>query len=354
MPRKPEKKQPRGQRDLSLPVREYRYEVGIPDHGVRLDLFLAARVSWRSRSGVKELISAGAVEVLPFKDPQQAPVGAIRDGLRLRTGQEVVLRVPEPGASAAPAGPDASGLEVVHEDDWVIAVNKPPFVSVHPSKGHLTGSLLHLLHERHRRLYPGATEVPHLCHRLDRETSGVLLAAKNALSRSRLGRQFENRSIVKTYLALVRGAVSAESGSIDLPLGSALTSGVRLKMAVRYDSDGLPALTEWSVARRAAGLTLLECRPRTGRQHQIRVHLAAIGHPIVGDKLYQEDEQIFVRSLNQAMTAEDRALLRLERQALHAWRLTFEHPFTGLQTTVEAPLASDIAALLDASGSGAP
>lgn len=305
---------------------------------------------WRSRSGIKELIAAGAVEVLPFKDPQQAPLGAIRDGLKLRTGQEVILRVPEPGAMATPPAPDTGDvdLDVVFEDDWVVAVNKPPFVSVHPSKGHLTDSLLHRLHERHRRLHPGAAEVPHLCHRLDRETSGVLLAAKNALSRSRLGRQFENRSIRKTYLALVRGEVAAESGVIDLPIGPALTSGVRLKMTVRYDSDGLPALTEWSVARRAPGLTLLECRPRTGRQHQIRVHLAALGHPIVGDKLYQEDEQIFVRNLNDALTDEDRALLRLGRQALHAWRLSFEHPFTGLPTTVEAPLAADIAELLTA------
>ena len=351
MPRKWVKKAPRGQRDLTRPEREYRFEVGVPDHGTRLDLFLVARLTWRSRTGVKQWIAEGAVSVLAFKDPQGAPVGALRDGLKLRAGQEVVVRVPEPGAlpaAAAEAAEDADALAIVYEDDWVVAVDKPPLLSVHPSKGHLTGSLLHLLHERHRRRYPGADEVPHLCHRLDRETSGVLLAAKNALSRSRLGRQFENRTVEKTYLALVRGSVREESGAIDLPLGPALTSGVRLKMAVRFDADGQHALTEWRVAQRVSGFTLVECRPKTGRQHQIRVHLAALGHPIVGDKLYQEDEQIFVRGLQGALTPEDRALLILDRHALHAWRLRFEHPFTGLPTTVEAPPAADIAGLLRA------
>lgn len=350
MPGRLERKKPRGQRDLTEPVQEHRFEVGAPDDGARLDAFLAERVSWRSRTGVQDLIGSGAVQVLPHKDPQRAPVGQVRDGLRLRTGQEVVLRLPRPGAAERrlpeAAGAEEAPLEVVFEDEWILAVNKPPHVSVHPSKGHLTGSLLHKLHERHRRLHPEAREVPHLCHRLDRETSGVLLAAKNRLARVRLGRQFEDRKVEKVYLALVRGEVAAERGVVELPLGPSLTSGVRLKMAVRHDADGQAAVTEWRVARRAPGLTLLEVLPRTGRQHQIRVHLAAIGHPVVGDKLYQEDETMFVRGLEGKLTAEDRALLRLDRHALHAWKLTVEHPFTGRLVTVEAPLAPDIEELI--------
>jgi len=359
LPRETEKKKRRGQRDMSLPYKELRFEAGAPDHGVRLDAFLTARVAWRSRANVQRLIDDGLVSVLPHKDPQAAPVGSIRTGLKLRDGQEVVLRTPEPGATAAELIQDgataaasdgeALSLPVLFEDEWILAVDKPPGISVHPSKGHLRGSLIHRIHVWQRATGPGGAEVATLCHRLDRDTSGVVLAAKEQLSRTRIGKQFEARTVVKTYLALVAGEVAAESGTIDLPLGSALTSEVRLKMAVRYDSDGLPSLTEWSVVRRVPGRTLLELRPRTGRQHQLRVHLAAIGHPIVGDKLYLGGEEVFLRNLNEGITAPDRALLGMDRQALHAWKLEIEHPMTGRPLVIEAPLAADIRAALEVS-----
>ncbi len=347
MPRRPSRKKRRGQRDLSLDHVEQRFDVGEPDHGQRLDSFLAARVSWHSREGVRRFIQQGWVEVVAGKDPQQAPIGTVRHGLKLRWGQEVVLRTPAPkpqeDTPAPVVAPD--GLEVVFEDASVVAVNKPPGISVHPSKGHLTGSLIHLIHERHRAVHGATEEVPTLCHRLDRETSGLVLAAKDQLARTRIGRQFEARTVQKTYLALVEGEMAEEAGVIELPLGRALTSTVRLKMTVRHDDGGQPSLTEWRVARRLPGRTLVELRPKTGRQHQLRVHLAAIGHPILGDKLYQGGEEVFIRAVQGELTDADRALLVLERQALHAWKLEVEHPMTGRQLVVEAPLWPDIAEL---------
>lgn len=334
----------RGQRDLSAPLQEWRFEVGADEHGARLDKFLAQRIRWRSRRGIQDLIAeADAVEVLPGKDPQQATIGALRDSLKLRGGQEVVVRQPNPQPEQPKVlGADPGELEVVYEDEYLLAVNKPPNISVHPSHGHLTGSLIHMIHERHRALYGETVDMPTLCHRLDRETSGVLLTAKDQVSRTRMGQQFERRSIDKTYLALVVGELAKESGVMDQPLGKALESEVRLKMGVRDAADGLPSRTEWKVVRRLPGYTLVELHPLTGRQHQLRVHLAALGHPIVGDKLYMGDEQIFIRSVSDGITEADRAFLMMDRQALHNWKLVVDHPFTGARLELEAPLFQDI------------
>jgi 23S rRNA pseudouridine1911/1915/1917 synthase len=334
----------RGQRDLSAPLQEWRFEVGADEHGARLDKFLAQRIRWRSRQGIQDLVAEeGAVEVLPGKDPQQATIGALRDSLKLRGGQEVVVRQANPQPEQPKlVGTDSGELEVVYEDEYLLAVNKPPNISVHPSHGHLTGSLIHMIHERHRALYGETEDMPTLCHRLDRETSGVLLTAKDQVSRTRMGQQFERRSIDKTYLALVVGELAEDSGVMAQPLGKALGSEVRLKMGVREDGDGLPSRTEWKIARRLPGYTLVELHPLTGRQHQLRVHLAALGHPIVGDKLYMGDEQIFIRSVSEGLTEADRAFLMMDRQALHNWKLVVDHPFTGARLELIAPLFQDI------------
>ncbi|MCH2100849.1 MAG: RluA family pseudouridine synthase, partial [Planctomycetes bacterium] len=259
MSRERNKKRRRGQRDLSAAVQEWSYEVGIDEHGARLDKFLAQRIRWRSRRGIQELIAEdGAVEIFPGKDPQQATIGALRDSLKLRAGQEVVVQQPNPQPEQLEViGSDPGELEVVYEDDHLLAVNKPPNISVHPSRGHLTGSLIHLIHERHRTIYGETEDMPTLCHRLDRETSGVLLTAKDQISRTRVGKQFEARTIDKTYLALVRGEMAGESGVMDQPLGKAIGSEVRLKMGVREDGEGLLSQTEWQVARRLPGHTLV-------------------------------------------------------------------------------------------------
>lgn len=352
MPRRSIKKRRRGQRDLSLPYQEWRWEVGEPEHGQRLDAFLANRLDWRSRAMVQRVIDEGGAQVLPFKDPQQAEIGALRAGLKLRRGQEVVVRMEAPGGADASRPPAASGLtgshelEVVFEDEHLVAINKPPGVAVHPSKGHLTGSLIHLIHERHRALQGETLDMPTLCHRLDRETSGLILAAKDQLSRTRLGRQFEDRVVKKSYLAVVEGVIVKDEGVVDAPIGSALGSTIRLKMGVREDGDGLPASTRWRVQRRLANRTLVELYPETGRQHQLRVHMAHIGHPIVGDKLYLGGDDVFARSVEGQLEPADLARLGLSHHALHSWRLTIEHPFTGFPVTLEAPLWPTIAALV--------
>ena len=365
MPRRQEKKRRRGQRDLSLPYQEWRFEVGAPDHGTRLDAFLAERMEWGSRTRVQRYVAEQAVEVLPHKDPQRAPVAVLKAGLKLRVGQEVVVRLAAPGATrtdhlanvrdqmrgqlrdaeeAAAEAPPPPPLEVVYEDDQLVAVNKPPGVAVHPSHGHLTGSLIHLIHERHRELYGSTEDVPTLCHRLDRETTGLIVAAKDQLSRTRMGRQFEARTVKKAYLALVDGEMEEDEGLIDIPLGKALGSEVRLKIGPRHDADGQHSETAWRVRRRLQGRTLVELFPRTGRQHQLRVHLAEIGHPIVGDKLYFGGDAMFIRQVSGVgLTEDDYAQLGLEHQALHSWKLAFEHPFTGAPMELEAPLWPTIA-----------
>jgi len=370
MPRpRPERKRRRGQRDLSLPFQEWRFEIGAPEVGQRLDGFLAGRLDWRSRTGVQELIEEGVVEVLPHKDVQQAPVGRIRTGLKLRLGQEVVVRVDRPGAAErgpapeAACGEDPTTLQIVFEDEQIIAVNKEPKLNVHPSHGHLVDSVLHRLHLRHNALYGETQDVPTLCHRLDRETTGLLLAAKTQLSRSRLGREFEGRRVRKAYLALVEGLMEQDEGRLALALGRDYGSEVRLRIGTRPDdaADALPAATRWKVRERLPqtplphgpprDLTLVELYPETGRQHQLRVHLAELGHPILGDKLYLGGDEVFLRSLRHELTAEDHARLGLDHQALHSWKLAFEHPFTGEDLQLEAPLWPSIRALLRDAGS---
>ncbi len=355
---RPDKKRRRGQRDLSLPFQELRFEVGTPDHGRRLDAFLVEALEWGSRTRVRTYIEEGMVEVLAHKDPQRATIAGMKVGLKLRVGQEVVVQLPQPGASVAQRAvaaledeveqsDEAAALEVIYEDDQIIAVSKPPGVSVHPSHGHLTGSLIHLIHERHRALYGTTEDMPTLCHRLDRETTGLVVAAKDQLSRSRMGRQFESRTVKKAYLALVDGEIAEEEGLINMPLGKALGSEVRLKIGPRHDEDGLHAETAWKVRRHLDGRSLVELYPHTGRQHQLRVHMAEIGHPIIGDKLYYGGDDVFIRhvSPDSELLPEDYEALGLEHHALHSWKLAFEHPFTGASMKLEAPLWPTIAAL---------
>ncbi len=335
---------------MSLPFQEWRFEVGSPDHGGRLDGFLAARISWRTRSAVQRAISDGRVKVLPFKDPQRAAIGRPRPGLKLRAGQEVVLTLPAPRleAGAGPAPPLA--VSVVYEDEHLLAVDKPPHLSVYPTRRHRAGSLIERVHERCREVGGRDAPPPTLCHRLDRETSGLVLFARDAATRAAIGRLFEERRLEKVYLALVEGEPEGEEGRIELPLGPADGSRVEIRVGVRR-GDGQPAATGWRVRRRLGGRALLELSPETGRQHQLRVHLAAIGHPIVGDKLYLGGDETFLRSLEGALPEDDRRRLGLDRQALHCWRLRFEHPATGERLDLEAPLPPDLERL---AGGGAP
>lgn len=333
---------------MSRPLHEWRFDVGAPDRGERLDTFLSARLRWRSREGVQRAIRERRVEVVTRRDP--APAAArLRPSLRLRAGQEVVVRLPAPQAEPdcpAEAPPPAS---VVHEDDLLLVLDKPPRHNVYPSRRHRAGSLIEWAHRRHRGLWGEAGYFPTPCHRLDRETSGLVLFAKTREVRAELSRQFEAREVRKIYRAVVHGCPQAASGVIDQLLGPVAGSPVETR--VGPCSGGQPARTRWRRVARHGDVTLLELEPESGRRHQLRAHLEHLGHPIVGDKLYAGGDAVFLRALEDRLTAADRERLVLDRQALHAWRLELRLPAAvvgrSIEFAFEAPLPPDISLLLE-------
>ena len=332
------------QRDLSSPIEVRRFEVGAPDHGRRLDVFLAERMAWRSRSRIQDLIAGGRVAIGSRGDGAavDARPTKLRPNTRLRGGDEITVRLDSAFIDAGARGDAATSnveLEIVYEDDRLLAVNKPPRMSLYPTKRHLGGSLTELVHRRHRALgHDGPPPSP--CHRLDRETSGLVLFAKDRGTRAHVGRQFEERTVEKTYLAMVRGLPTEDEGVIDLPLGRDLASKVEIKQGPRLDGGGLAARTRWRVLERHPDRdhALLELRPETGRQHQLRAHLAAIGHPILGDKLYHGGDDLFLVSLDRDLTeAELEQVGGLGRLGLHAAALVIERPGGGGPVRIEAP-----------------
>jgi 23S rRNA pseudouridine1911/1915/1917 synthase len=229
-------------------------------------------------------------------------------------------------------------FSVLADDETFIAIDKPAGLPIHTTAKYFKNTLTAVLRER----YPG--QALQVCHRLDRETSGVLLVARGPQAGSFLKQAFARRQVEKSYLALCHGSPLGDTGTIDLPL-KLLDTRTRILMGVAQpgDSAGLRAVTRWQVQRRFAAHTLVTAAPETGRQHQIRVHLAAIGHPIVGDKLYRASEQHFISFCDGGLTPELlEAFDGLPRQALHAHRLTFPHPLTKTPITVEAPLPPDL------------
>ncbi|MAF64919.1 MAG: RNA pseudouridine synthase [Planctomycetes bacterium] len=315
----------------------------------RLDLFLARRLHWRSRASVQRLIKDGWVRIDASTPESPAGTGAFeretRPGRRLRHASRVEVRIPPGERLPAVVSADAV-LDVLWEDAVALAVDKPAGLPVHPSGRHVSDTLIQRVHACRREAIERDGVAPRLCHRLDRETSGIVLVATDLRAHRKIMRQFERREGEKEYLAIVHGEPGEEYGSIDFPLGPARASKVGLKIAVA--ADGQPCRTSWSVERRTDGFTLLRCRLHTGRQHQIRVHLAAIGYPIVGDKLYAHDEAIFQRGIEDCLTDEDRRLLLLGRHALHHQRLVFRSPACADLVEITSPLPPDLDAFLAA------
>lgn len=332
--------------EVELEVRAGDFHLPSEELSIRLDAFLKLRLAWRSRSSIQKLIADGFVLVAPagpdFRPSVQEPALERRAARLLRNGAKVVVVIP-PELRLPDKIADPANLVVLYEDEDVLAVDKPAGQAVHPSGKHMTGTLIQEVHAR----YSEGAELPvpvRLCHRIDKETSGIVLLAKGARAHRQIRKQFERHTIEKEYLAIVRGSPREDSGCIDLPLGPALASEIRMKIAVR--SDGAEAQTEWRVLERRARVSLLACRPRTGRQHQIRVHLAALGHPLVGDKLYGGDDELFLKSARRELEAEDLAALELERQALHNHRLAWNAPSGGDRREVVSELAADLRAFL--------
>jgi 23S rRNA pseudouridine1911/1915/1917 synthase len=304
------------------------------ESGLRLDRYLHRRVTWRSRNEFQAMIRSGEVRVN----------GATRKpSSRLAAGDRVDTPVPDPERMPLREVVLSVDVPFLWEDEWLFAVNKPPLVPVHPTRRYLNENLHDALAWRFR----DAGFRPQHLHRLDRETSGVLLYAKDRSVIPHLQRQFEGRKVHKEYLALVHGRVRAERGTVQGAILRSRTSRICIKREVT--PAGRPSVTDYAVEERAGAFTLLRLFPKTGRSHQIRVHLAHIGHPIVGDKIYGKEEAFFLRWFNRGMDPGEAAKrLLLPRQALHAARLRFLHPVDGRERDIEAPLPGDMAGLLAA------
>jgi 23S rRNA pseudouridine1911/1915/1917 synthase len=288
--------------------------------GWRLDHFLKQRIRRLSRTKIKTIIET-QVRLSNQRQPRPA--------LAVRTGDTVHIDRPAPIEPEVPRH-----FDILAEDEHFLAIDKPAGLPMHTTAKFWKNTLVALLRER----FPD--ERLQICHRIDRETSGVLLIARTAEAASFLKRGFANRLMKKAYLALVHGIPAEPSGVIDAPM-RLLDTRTHIKMGV--EPDGLPAVTRYDVRQTFAEHALIEAAPETGRQHQIRVHLAHLGHPIVGDKLYRASEQAFMDYCDGGLTPELLALFDgLPRHALHAARLTFPHPKTGALITVESPLPADL------------
>lgn len=295
--------------------------------GIRIDFFLARHLPDCSRSFASRLIADACVRV---NGQAQKP------SYRLKPGDVVSGRIPAP----QPAGylPEPIPLQVLYEDPDIVVINKPPGLVVHPAPGHYSGTLVNgLLYHCPDLGGIGAELRPGIVHRLDKDTSGTLVVAKNAAALEHLAGQFKNRTVGKDYLALVHGAMAAESGTIRLPIGRHPVDRKRMSTRSRR---GREAETGWRVVRRLAGASLLELRLKTGRTHQIRVHCGAIGHPIIGDPVYGRRQPAGDSAGKQAV------LGSIRRQMLHAWRLEINHPRSGARMRFESPLPEDMQRLI--------
>lgn len=286
--------------------------------GQRLDAFLAETLPELTRSAAQRLIAEGQVAV-DGKIPTKS--------LKLAGGETLSVSLPEP--EEAQALPEDIPLDVVYEDADVIVVNKPVGMVVHPAPGHSGGTLVNaLLHHCGDSLSGIGGELrPGIVHRIDRDTSGLIIAAKNDFAHQALSAQLQDHSLCRTYEAVVVGNLREDSGTVDAPIGRCPSD--RKKMAV-VRQGGRNAVTHWQVLERFPGYTYVRCRLETGRTHQIRVHMAYIGHPLYGDTVYGAKKPA------PGMTG----------QCLHAVGLTFRHPRTGEMVELSCPLNEEFTAFL--------
>ena len=294
--------------------------------GLRLDRVLAQEMPGYSRSHVQRLIDEGQVSLPRVK--------TAKANTALREGDVVTVTLPEP-AAATPAA-EAIPLEVLYQDEDVVVVNKPAGMVVHPAAGHDSGTLVNaLLHHITDLSGVGGERRPGIVHRLDKGTSGVMVVAKHDAAHQELARQFHDREVEKEYLALVWGLVQQRK-RIDIPIGRDPVHREKISTRARRARSAVTRVT-W--AQHVPGLSLLRVVIATGRTHQIRVHLNAIGHPIVGDALYG--------GVHRRVPHELRAVQRLERPFLHAERLAFAQPLSGERLSFRAPLPQDLRTVLE-------
>lgn len=292
--------------------------------GMRLDQFLALSLPDYSRTYIQKLIKAG-----------QARVGErhFKPSYLLNEQDNVILEVPPPETWILE--PEPIPLDIVYEDDHIIVINKKAGMVVHPAPGNRTGTLVHALLSHCPALSGiGGVLRPGIIHRLDKNTTGLLIVAKTDLAHLPLVRQMTERSIKRIYIALVTGNMKENSGTINVPIGR--NENHRERMAVNHKT-GKTAITHYRVLKRSEGLTLLEISLETGRTHQIRVHLAYIGHPVVGDPEYGFSQKQMFCSVPVSHSLLIGKLKKVKMQMLHATRLEFRHPITGDDMKLEAP-----------------
>jgi 23S rRNA pseudouridine1911/1915/1917 synthase len=294
--------------------------------GLRLDRFLASVIPGQSRSQIQRLIEEGAVRIAGRH---------VKANHRVATGSEILVDVPE----AAPASPAAEDLPlpILYEDADLVVVDKPAGMVVHPAAGHASGTLVNaLLHHVDDLSGIGGEKRPGIVHRLDRGTSGLMVVAKNDAAHQELSRQFHDREVEKEYIALVWGLVQA-GRRIDAPIGR--DPGDRKKMSARARRSREAVTRIVRTESLGPALTLASIAIHTGRTHQIRVHLSAIGHPIVGDSLYG--------GVRRRVRGDIKAVAQLERPFLHAGQLVFVHPTDGRSMAFTSPLPGDLQRILD-------
>jgi len=333
-----------------IEVRRYEFTIKSDITASRLDSYLASRFPDYSRTFVKKLLEQKAITVngLHVK-PSYSP----------RRGDRVVCLVPVLQADSVP--PEDIPLDIIYEDDWLLAVNKPPDIIVHPARGHQSGTLVNALVHHCRKLSGAGGHLrPGIVHRLDRDTSGIIMVVKDDSIHREMARQFHDREVHKEYLAVCEGIIELDGDVIDAPLGPDKRDSE--KMAVREDV-GKEARTVYEVVERMicaprrrrsserdlkrGGFTLVRCLPHTGRTHQIRVHMQWIGHPVVADSLYGFRDAVYLSDLTGAEPQPAEEPL-LERQALHARRLTVYHPILRRQICFEAEVPGDMQRFISA------
>ncbi len=300
--------------------------IGEAQHGLRLDKALAELLPELSRERLKSLIVEGEVTTDGRTLNPSVKVGA---------GQLYAVNIPAPAEAEAIA--QDIPLNIVHEDADLIVVDKPAGLVVHPAAGNLDGTLVNaLLHHCRGELSGiGGVARPGIVHRIDKDTSGLLVVAKSDRAHEGLAQQFKAHSIDRLYAAIVYGLPQPSAGTVDTWIGR--SDADRKKMAVHREGRGKHAVTHYRTIERLAGAALVECKLETGRTHQVRVHMAHLGHPLIGDPVYSRDRKGFKTILE---------TLRFKRQALHAKRLGFIHPLTGQKLSFDSALPTDMQELL--------
>ena len=297
--------------------------------GSRLDRYISDHRPDLSRAAVQRLIDEAQILVDQV---------ARKASYRVQAGETIVVRVPPP----EPATPRAETipLDILYEDDDILVVNKPAGMVVHPAAGHMDGTLVNAILAHCPHLSIGGVERPGIVHRLDSDTSGIIVVAKNDAAMRDLQAQFKSRRVHKTYLALVEGHVKPPRGKIDAPIGR--DPKHRQKMTVVTRGKTRAAATIYQTLATLGGYTLVQVEPQTGRTHQIRVHLAFLGFPVVADKVYGRRTRL--------KNAAQANALGLTRQFLHAWKIAFTLPRDGREVSFTAPLPADLHAALQVLG----